>query len=151
MGSSNDLKTGISAFIAILEAIIDRRVDVLGHLGADTDKLSRLVFKGGLSPSNAPMPASKRLRRALTEIGGHADHLAKVRDVLLGVRRIASFANDVAHDWAAGEVRKRLGAIIKDVNSLLDYETRLSDKMQLLLDAARRGKPVGHSIVEIQK
>jgi magnesium transporter len=54
---------------------------------------------------------------------------------LLGVDRIASFAGGVGRDWIVPETRTRLNAVSKDVASLSDYETRLSDKIQLLLDA----------------
>jgi magnesium transporter len=64
-----------------------------------------------------------------------ADRLAKARDVLLGVGRVASFAGDVGRDWITKESRVRLDAVSKDVVSLSDYETRLSDKIQMLLDA----------------
>ena len=64
-----------------------------------------------------------------------ADRLAKARDVLLGVGRIASFAGDVGGQRITAASKKRLEAVSKDVASLGDYETRLSDKIQLLLDA----------------
>ena len=49
--------------------------------------------------------------------------------------RIASFAGDVGSEWITASSKKRLEAVSKDVASLSDYETRLSDKIQLLLDA----------------
>jgi magnesium transporter len=64
-----------------------------------------------------------------------ADRLARARDVLLGVERIAAFAGEVGNDWVTPVTRKRLDSVTKDVVSLSDYETRLSDKIQLLLDA----------------
>jgi magnesium transporter len=75
------------------------------------------------------------MREALENLGGLADRLAKARDVLLGVGRIASFAGDVGGEWITAASKKRLEAVSKDVASLSDYETRLSDKIQLLLDA----------------
>jgi magnesium transporter len=64
-----------------------------------------------------------------------ADRLARARDVLLGVQRIAAFAGEVGNDWVTSTTKKRLDSVSKDVVSLSDYETRLSDKIQLLLDA----------------
>ena len=57
------------------------------------------------------------------------------RTVLLNVGRIASFANDVGSEWITPASKRRLEAVSKDVVSLSDYESRLSDKIQLLLDA----------------
>ena len=57
------------------------------------------------------------------------------RDVLLGVQRVATFAGDARGEWITEPSKKRLATVNKDVASLSDYETRLSDKIQLLLDA----------------
>jgi magnesium transporter len=122
-------------FTGLLEAMIDRGADVLDHLGGRVDTLSRGIFKGGLIRTQRPVRSSRRLREALENVGELADRLAKARDVLLGVGRIASFAGDVGSEWVTASSKKRLEAVSKDVVSLSDYETRLSDKIQLLLDA----------------
>jgi magnesium transporter len=133
--SDESLKNGMCIFTALLEAIVDRGADVLEHLGAETDRLSRSVFKGGLAPKSSPVRSTKRLRQALANVGLLADRLAKARDVLLGVGRLATFAGDVSREWITDDSRTRLDAASKDVLSLSDYETRLSDKIQMLLDA----------------
>jgi magnesium transporter len=135
LDSDDDLQNGMCVFTALLEAMVDRGADVLEHLGAEADRLSRFVFKGGLAREKGPVRSTRRLREALAQVGVLADRLAKARDVLLGVGRIASFSGDVARDWITKGSRIRLDAVSKDVISLSDYETRLSDKIQLLLDA----------------
>jgi magnesium transporter len=122
-------------FTALLEAIVDRGADVLEQLGTTNDALSRDVFRGGLARSKRPVRSSRKLREALQNVGMMADKLSRARDVLLGVHRIAAFAGDVGGEWITPSSKKRLDSIIRDVNSLSDYETRLSDKIQLLLDA----------------
>jgi magnesium transporter len=133
--TDESLQNSMCVFTALLEAIVDRGADVLEHLGATTDRLSRDVFKGGPVHSRQPVRSSRRMREALQNIGAMADGLARARDVLLGVQRIASFAGDVGNEWVTPDTRKRLDSVSKDVVSLSDYETRLSDKIQLLLDA----------------
>ncbi|AWM00451.1 magnesium transporter CorA family protein [Bradyrhizobium amphicarpaeae] len=135
IGSDDSLENGMCVFTSLLEAMVDRGADVLEHLGAKLDELSRGVFKGGLVRSKRPVRSSRRMREALENVGELADRLAKARDVLLGVGRIASFAGDVGSGWVTAASKKRLEAVSKDVASLGDYETRLSDKIQLLLDA----------------
>lgn len=135
IGSDGSLENGMCVFTALLEAMVDRGADVLEHLGARVDQLSRGVFKGGLVRTKRPVRSSRRMREALENVGELADRLAKARDVLLGVGRIASFAGDVGSEWITTASKKRLEAVSKDVASLGDYETRLSDKIQLLLDA----------------
>jgi magnesium transporter len=133
--ADDDLQNGMCVFTGLLEAMVDRGADVLEHLGARTDTLSRAVFKGGLVRSKRPVRSSRKMREALENVGELADRLAKARDVLLGVGRIASFAGDVGSEWITPSSKKRLEAVSKDVVSLSDYESRLSDKIQLLLDA----------------
>lgn len=135
VAADDDLQNGMCVFTSIMEAMVDRGADVLEHLGATTDTASRAVFKGGLVRSKRPVRSSRKLREALQNVGELADRLAKARDVLLGVGRIASFASDVGSEWITPSSKKRLDAVSKDVASLSDYETRLSDKIQLLLDA----------------
>lgn len=135
IGTDDSLENGMCVFVSLLEAMIDRGADVLEHLGGKVDQLSRGVFKGGLVRTGRPVRSSRRLREALETVGELADRLAKARDVLLGVGRIAAFAGDVGSEWITATSKKRLEAVSKDVLSLSDYETRLSDKIQLLLDA----------------
>ncbi|MDX3965249.1 MAG: magnesium transporter CorA family protein [Bradyrhizobium sp.] len=135
IGSDDSLKNGMCVFASLLEAMIDRGADVLEHLGTKVDQLSRGVFKGGLVHTQRAVRSSRRMREALENVGELADRLTKARDVLLGVGRIASFAGDVGSEWVTASSKKRLEAVSKDVVSLSDYETRLSDKIQLLLDA----------------
>jgi magnesium transporter len=135
INADDDLQNGMCVFTSLLEAMVDRGADVLEHLGATTDTLSRAVFKGGPVRSKRPVRSSRKMREALEHVGELADRLAKARDVLLGVGRIASFAGDVGSEWIMPSSKKRLEAISKDVVSLSDYESRLSDKIQLLLDA----------------
>jgi magnesium transporter len=132
--ADDSLKNGMCVFTRLLEAIVDRGADVLEHLGVTADGLSRSVFKGELV-KKGPVRSTRKLREALANVGVLADRLAKARDVLLGVGRIASYADDVGGEWITPSSRIRLEAVSKDVVSLSDYESRLSDKIQLLLDA----------------
>jgi magnesium transporter len=132
--TDDSLENGMCVFTRLLEAIVDRGADVLEHLGVTADGLSRSVFKGELV-KKGPVRSTRKLREALANVGVLADRLAKARDVLLGVGRIASYADDVGGEWITPSSRIRLEAVSKDVVSLSDYESRLSDKIQLLLDA----------------
>lgn len=133
--ANDELENGMCVFVALLEGIVDRGADVLEHLGSTSDVLSRRIFRGGLVRTKRPVRSSRRMREALENVGMMADTLARARDVLLGVQRVASFAGDVRSEWITQSSKKRLDSVYKDVASLSDYESRLSDKIQLLLDA----------------
>jgi magnesium transporter len=135
METDGDLQNGMCVFTSLIEAMVDRGADVLEHLGTSADTLSRSVFRGGLVRSKRPVRSSRRMRETLADVGDLADRLAMARDVLLNVGRIAAFADEVGSDWITPASKRRLEAVSKDVASLSDYESRLSDKIQLLLDA----------------
>jgi magnesium transporter len=127
--------SSIGIFVAILETMVDHGADVLENLSATIDKVSKSIFHGNLSKPRHPSRSTARLRQILSEIGVIGEHLAQARDTLLGVGRLATFVADVGLNWISKPFRARLDAISKDVTSLSDYETHLSDKMQFLLDA----------------
>jgi len=129
------LSSGMGVFVALLEAMVDRGADALEHLATAVDHVSRSVFKGNLRGSTSSRNANFTLRLALSKVGRLGDRSSKARDVLLGVGRMASFTLDVCHDMLSDEFRDQLHAVTKDVASLSDYETHLSDKTQFLLDA----------------
>lgn len=133
--SDETLASSIGVFTVLLEAIVDRGADVLERLGAETDRISRSVFRGDTSDRRHPVRSTQVLRRTLSTVGSIGDRVSQARDVLLGVGRIASFTTDLGHEWIPAEFRVRLGAVTKDIVSLNDYEAQLAGKVQFLLDA----------------
>jgi magnesium transporter len=130
------LDCSVGIFSALLEAIVDRGADALEHLGTAVDKVSKAIFHAESSGHKHHARSTARLHKILNDIGVNSNHLAQARDSLLGAGRLADFVRDVGHDWIPEPFRVRLHAISKDVQSLSDYETHLSDKVQFLLDAA---------------
>lgn len=53
--SDEELASSVGVFTALLEAIVDRGADVLEHLGAETDQISRTVFRGDTSDKGHPV------------------------------------------------------------------------------------------------
>jgi magnesium transporter len=133
--TANPPATSVHAFVSILEAMVDYGADLLEHLAQDVAAISRSSFR---QYADAPMKVRKTtraLRAALMKIGSAGEHLSSVRETLLGLQRIASFAPEAARAWFPPDVHDRLQTIIRDVASLADFETHLSDKVQFLLDA----------------
>ena len=121
----------VAAFLGLLEAIIDRLADVLEHVGADLDLVSRRVFR----PENPKATKTDvQLRATLRNIGRAGERLSNIRDSLLGVQRIVSYVTESVA-WVPVEQKPRLNVLRQDIASLSEYDTRLSDKVQFLLDA----------------
>jgi magnesium transporter len=129
------LRSATAVFAALLEATVDRGADVLERLGAELDKVSKSVFRGDPSRPRHTVRSNNTLRRALTAVGTTGDRLALARDALLGVGRVAPFVLSLRKAWIAPEIEAKLEAVNKDILSLNDYESQLSNKVQFLLDA----------------
>ncbi len=129
------LATNIGVFTALLEAIVDRGADVLEGLRGELDQISRKVFRGNPANPSHTVRSTNALRSTLSAVGAIGERVSQARDVLLGVGRIASFARDIGEGWITPEFEVRLGAVLKDVASLNEYEAHLSGKVQFMLDA----------------
>ncbi len=123
------------AFIGVLEAIVDRLADVLEHVAADLDGVSRQTFQGedGVGKRSSRR-ADRALRAALVQVGQSGDRLGHLRDALLGAGRVVAYATEMAH-WASPEQRAQLASLKADIASLNDYDQQLGVKISFLLDA----------------
>ena len=129
------LASGVGVFTALLETVVDRGADVLERLGAELDRVSRSVFRGDSTDPRHEVRKSASLRALLSTVGNVGDRASQARDILLGAGRIAAFVDDLGTKWISEEFHARLRAVSKDVASLNDYESHLSNKVQFLLDA----------------
>ncbi len=125
-------------FVGLLESIVDKHADALENLRAELDALSHRVFdsghgrtvgKGGRKPNE-----EMELRAIVTTLGLAYDTLSFLRDSQLGIGRIAPYVSTSA-TWLPKPVDKRLKTLSTDINSLNEFSTHLSDKVQFLLDA----------------
>jgi len=125
----------VSAFLGLLEAIVDRLADVLEHVGADLDAISRRVFKGEQNGTQRATRMDQQLRATLRAIGRAGERVSNIRDSLHGVNRIVLYANETAGDWIPADLRPRFKTLRQDIVSLSDYDGQLTNKVQFLLDA----------------
>jgi magnesium transporter len=129
------LQNAPAIFVALLEAMVDRGADVLERLGREIDKVSKSVFRGDPTRPRQFVRSNNMLRHALTAVGTTGDRLALARDALLGVSRVAPFVLSLQEKWITPAIQAKLEAVNKDILSLNEYEDKLSNKIQFLLDA----------------
>ena len=129
-------KDSTEIFIGLIEAIVDRLADVLEHVGAELDALSKTTFQSEDGHTKRSVRrADQELRRTLTEVGRCGDALGNLRDSVLGIGRIAAYAQQVCSDEKPAEWKTRLATLRQDVASLNDYAQQLNGKVSFLLDA----------------
>ncbi|MHB1303885.1 MAG: magnesium transporter CorA family protein [Acidiphilium sp.] len=130
---------GAGVLLGLLEALVDRQADALEQMSGEVDHLSARIFRLRLSPDGRHAGAQRRqqegeLREMVQALGRLYNSVSLVRDSQLGIGRIAPYVASVA-DWLPGEMQARLQTVSRDVGSLNEFLTHLTDKIQFVLDA----------------
>ncbi len=123
------------ALLRIFELIVDRAADNLERAGAACDELSRAAFNGARGAAKGTPKIATKLSGALRRIGATAQQVSRIRDELLGLRRIGAYLEESGIAGAPKVNATRLKGIEADIASLTDYEAHLWVKVQFLLDA----------------
>ncbi|MGN0868402.1 MAG: magnesium transporter CorA family protein [Akkermansia sp.] len=132
-GTNRDL-----VFVGLLETLVDRQADVLERFGTDLDALSKKVFgtSSRRRKSNEEDPDTEDLRDALEELGRVGDLITRQRDALVNLLRLITFAgNEDSCTDAHESLYMALRSVSRDVNSLAEYASFLSNKISFMLDA----------------
>ena len=117
----------------LLDAVIDRYADILERAGGDMDTISHDIFE----PEGAARTGhAKRYSDILIAIGRKGDLTSKVRESLVSIGRLVTFVAAEADGvkWSK-EMREQLKTMQRDVASLTDHASYLSNKITFVLDA----------------
>ena len=122
--------TGESVLMDLLDAVVDRSADILERIGAEVDQISHSIFE----PDDDMGPPS--YNDVLKELGRKGDLTSKVRESQVSVGRLLSFLLHEAEvlKWTK-DMRTQLQSMQRDVISLTDHASYLSNKITFLLDA----------------
>ncbi len=119
-------------FLLIVEELVDGLADALATRVFDFDVSAGRPRTG----ETAPRRRDLALRRILRGIGRRGKALGKIRSSLLGLQRIVPYVAGACEDLLRQEEDGRFETIRRDIESLDEFETRLSENVQFLLDAA---------------
>ena len=124
---------GESVMLELLDAVIDRCADILERAGADVDTVSHAIFE---PEGVAGTGHAKRYSDILIAIGRKGDLTSKVRESLVSIGRLVTFITAEADNvkWSK-EMRAQLKTMQRDVASLTDHASYLSNKITFVLDA----------------
>lgn len=141
----NSSYTADGVVAGLLDGLIERIGDVLERTGHELDALSDNIFaiKAPLAEGAAPEKISKRVKArprnyqsVLEQIGRKGDLLSKVRESLISFQRLLAFGAEIAASRKPGkEYEGRIRTLSRDVQSLSDHTTFLTQKINFLLDA----------------
>ena len=124
--------TGEMILMELLDAVIDRCADILERIGADVDIVSRDIFE----PESERHGNAKRYSQILIAIGRKGDLTSKVRESLVSIGRLVAFLSAAIEGvkWTK-DMREQLKTMQRDVASLTDHASYLSNKITFVLDA----------------
>ena len=125
--------TGEAVLLELLDAVIDRCADILERAGADVDAVSHAIFE---PEGSARTGHAKRYSEILIAIGRKGDLTSKVRESLVSIGRLVTFVAAEADGgkWSK-DMRAQLKTMQRDVSSLSDHASYLSNKITFVLDA----------------
>lgn len=120
----------------LMDQIVARLADILEKTDHDVDQLAGAIF-GAAGKSGKKAPDRPDLVEAVERIGRSGDTTAKLRESLLTLQRVllAVGTNELAAAGNKKETRARAKALVRDVQSLLDHTTFLSQKTAFVLEA----------------
>ena len=122
-----------AVLMQLLEAIVDRMADILEKTGADVEGISRDIFE---LPSNRfGARSDKDFQAVLRDLGRKYDLTSKLRESLLTIGRVVTFLNQAFDNKAFKEARANAKMLSRDVLSLQDHSSYISNKLTFLLDA----------------
>ncbi|MEJ1969832.1 MAG: magnesium transporter CorA family protein [Rhizomicrobium sp.] len=134
---SHDRNTYTSAqiFAMLVDSIIDYSADKLEHIQADMRTVSKAVFHRGKIERRNIAREGRKLRDTVVKLGDTGERLSELRETLLALQRTLPFVVDRGGKWIGDDVAAQLKTASMDIQSLNDFETHLTDKVQFLLDA----------------
>ena len=124
--------SGEMVLMELVDAVIDRCADILERIGTDVDQVSHDIFE----PESARHGQAKQYSQFLIAIGRKGDLTSKVRESLVSVGRVVTFLSAVMEGvkWSK-DMREQLKTMQRDVASLTDHASYLSNKITFVLDA----------------
>jgi magnesium transporter len=120
-----------TAFVLMVESIVDRTADVIERISADVDRLYNEIFA-----RSEVVKRERKLEVVIGDIGAQGDLAAKARESLSSLERLTQFAAaTLPAGFDKGANRGRLKLIGRDIHSLETHLDFLSGKIDFLLEA----------------
>ncbi len=130
----------ILLLVRLLDYVVDRTADILERMGGEIDSLSALIF-GRDAPATMRI-SNADLQAILRRIGNVQFVLNKVHDSLVTLQRATSFlaigsSEDGTAKGRPGRLqRETLKSISRDIQSLSENSSYMTQNVAFLLDAA---------------
>jgi magnesium transporter len=128
------LSSGAATLLTLLECIVDRNAEILEQTALRVDSISREVFAEETGPR--ARRAGRNLALALRQIAKRQNLMAKTRESLVSLGRLASFLVLAPEIGEGAGLREQLKSVSRDISSLTDHASFLMANISFLLDAS---------------
>jgi magnesium transporter len=128
--ASGELSSPEAVMMGLFDAIVDRLADILEHVGADIDDLSKVIFQRA-----GPQAYRKPYRQLLKTTGIKADLLSKARESLVTMQRVLLYLAADETAKSSKEVKAQIRVLQRDVAALVEHASFLNSKLTFTLDA----------------
>ncbi|MDP2734267.1 MAG: magnesium transporter CorA family protein [Hoeflea sp.] len=118
----------------LIEAMVDRSAEVLEGRSRHIDLLSSRIFATGSQDNSETV--TRDLEAMLGVIAGHQRTIAKVRESLMSLSRVAGFLQTLPEIAADKAIRQRSRSLSRDIQSLSEHADFISENIIFLLDAS---------------
>jgi magnesium transporter len=120
----------------MLELVVDDLADILEETALNVDTLARRVFFSSIPGKPTENGAEQMdLKAMITEIGRYGEFISEARLSVFNMNRLLIFLSQSRLKWWQADTRSRLQTLLRDVRSLTEHATFLSNRVNFILDA----------------
>jgi magnesium transporter len=116
--------------VDLLDAVVDRLADIIEAVGRNFDQFSKMIFRP--TGNNA---SAIDYQVFMQKIGANGDINTKAHESLMTFNRLIIFLGQKSATQTDTGYQQQLGTLTRDIDSLKDHATFLSNKVNFLLDA----------------
>jgi magnesium transporter len=120
----------------MLELVVDDLADILEETALNLDRLARSVFFSSVPGKAAEGDTeSMDLKEMITEIGRYGEFISEARLSVFNMNRLLIFLSQTSVKWWQADTRTRLQTLLRDIRSLTEHATFLTNRVNFILDA----------------
>lgn len=125
---------GNTILAGMLEFLIDQMADMLENSGRKIDEITKEIFQNN-HPNSESKKTAPNFKNILSLIGLIGDLLSKSRESFLTISRMLGYLLSSDYYNQLPSDQKRVEMMLRDMASLSDHASFLSNKVNFLLDA----------------
>jgi len=120
----------------MLELVVDDLADILEETALNIDRMARRVFFSS-HPDKAPEDEAETidLQKMIEEIGRYGEFISEARLSVFNMNRLLIFLSQTSIRWWQPTTKGRIKTLIRDIRSLTEHATFLTNRVNFILDA----------------